>query len=197
MLGNLRAYESMRRRELKQGERMTADNRQLNSSETAETADDPRPVFQGDWNSASGAEKGAHSERVRQWKLRHPEAAPDHSADEDVAAIMAANKPKAGSAPDADLGLRTLRSVARDTSAPASARVTAASALRAAEAEAERTAAEDERARVTAALAAAPLPERLRLLERIVRRDEQPGWRSVFDAEGAEGADPAGSAVVA
>jgi hypothetical protein len=161
-------------------------SQQLDSSRAAEGADDPRPVFAGDWNSASGAEKGAHSERVRQWKLRHPEAAPDHSADDDVAAIMAANRPKAGSAPDADLGLRTLRSVAADKSAPASARVTAASALRAAEAEAERTAAEDERARVTAALAAAPLPERLRLLERIVRRDEQPGWRSVFDAAGGD-----------
>jgi len=33
--------------------------------------DDPKPVFQGDWNSATGEEKGRHSERVRQWKLRH------------------------------------------------------------------------------------------------------------------------------
>jgi hypothetical protein len=33
--------------------------------------DDPRPVFQGDWASASGVEKGEHSERVRQWKARN------------------------------------------------------------------------------------------------------------------------------
>ncbi len=31
---------------------------------------DPRPVFQGDWQSATGPEKGAHSEAIRQWKLR-------------------------------------------------------------------------------------------------------------------------------
>ena len=33
--------------------------------------DDPRPVFEGDWKSASGVEKGEHSERVRQWKERN------------------------------------------------------------------------------------------------------------------------------
>ena len=32
--------------------------------------DDPRPVYQGDWQSATGVQKGAHSEAVRQWKLR-------------------------------------------------------------------------------------------------------------------------------
>ena len=32
---------------------------------------DPRPVFDGDWQSASGVEKGEHSERVRQWKERN------------------------------------------------------------------------------------------------------------------------------
>ena len=37
--------------------------------------DDPRPVFEGVWASASGVEKGEHSERVRLWKLRHPEHA--------------------------------------------------------------------------------------------------------------------------
>ena len=31
---------------------------------------EPRPVFEGDWQSATGAEKGAHSERVRLWKER-------------------------------------------------------------------------------------------------------------------------------
>jgi hypothetical protein len=32
---------------------------------------DPRPVFEGDWNSATGVQKGEHSERVRQWKERN------------------------------------------------------------------------------------------------------------------------------
>ena len=32
--------------------------------------DDPRPVYEGDWQTATGAQKGAHSEAVRQWKLR-------------------------------------------------------------------------------------------------------------------------------
>jgi hypothetical protein len=32
---------------------------------------DPRPVFDGDWNSATGVQKGEHSERVRQWKARN------------------------------------------------------------------------------------------------------------------------------
>ena len=33
--------------------------------------DDPRPTFEGDWATASGVEKGEHSERVRLWKERH------------------------------------------------------------------------------------------------------------------------------
>ena len=36
---------------------------------------EPRPVFDGDWNSASGTAKGQHSERVRQWKERRDAAA--------------------------------------------------------------------------------------------------------------------------
>lgn len=47
---------------------MTEDAVSLEQSST-----DPRPVFEGDWQSASGREKGEHSERVRQWKARHPE----------------------------------------------------------------------------------------------------------------------------
>ena len=31
---------------------------------------DPRPVFEGDWASASGVEKGRHSRRVEEWKER-------------------------------------------------------------------------------------------------------------------------------
>ncbi len=31
---------------------------------------EPRPVFEGDWASASGVEKGRHSRRVEEWKER-------------------------------------------------------------------------------------------------------------------------------
>ncbi len=31
---------------------------------------EPKPVFEGDWNRATGVEKGRHSERVRQWRRR-------------------------------------------------------------------------------------------------------------------------------
>ena len=29
---------------------------------------DPKPVYDGDWQSASGSEKGQHSQRVRRWR---------------------------------------------------------------------------------------------------------------------------------
>lgn len=41
------------------------------SQQQQSAADDPRPVFQGDWTAATGAEKGEHSERVRQWRERN------------------------------------------------------------------------------------------------------------------------------
>ena len=31
---------------------------------------EPKPVFDGDWQSASGVEKGRHSQRVREWRER-------------------------------------------------------------------------------------------------------------------------------
>ena len=109
-----------------------------------------------------------------------------------MAAILGSSTGNAPLVSGDDLGLNTLREVAADPAAPASARVTAASALRAADAEAARVQANEERARVTAALSAAPLPEVLSLLERIVRRDEPAGWVSVFAGTTQEGADPAG-----
>jgi hypothetical protein len=33
--------------------------------------DDPKPVYAGDWRTATGTEKGRHAEAVRQWKLRN------------------------------------------------------------------------------------------------------------------------------
>ena len=162
------------------------------SDVSAEDADDdPRPVFQGDWKAASARERGLHGAAVQAWKRRHPEAADgdgSRHADERVAAILGSHK---GSAPLDSEALRVLRSIMHDTAAPASARVTAANAVESADSAARRTAAEVERDRVTAALGTAPLHDRLLLLERIVRRDEEPGWRSVFDSEGAEPADPA------
>ena len=158
---------------------------------------EPRPVFEGDWGKADGRARQAHLTKVNAWKRRQPASSQGTSVgkgyDPSVAAVLGSG---AGSAPlthDTTLGLETLRTVAADPAAPASARVTAASALRAAEHEAARTAAEEERARVTAALAAAPLPDRLMLLERIVRRDEPEGWVSVF-AGTTQGQTPAEAA---
>ncbi len=37
---------------------------------SAAIPDDPKPVFEGDWNSASGKAKGDHSQRVREWRER-------------------------------------------------------------------------------------------------------------------------------
>jgi hypothetical protein len=39
----------------------------------AERAADPKPVYPGDWQSATGVQKGQHSERVRQWRRRELE----------------------------------------------------------------------------------------------------------------------------
>jgi hypothetical protein len=39
-------------------------------ADAAEADPDPRPVYDGDWLSATGVEKGRHSQRVREWKAR-------------------------------------------------------------------------------------------------------------------------------
>jgi hypothetical protein len=39
----------------------------------AEREADPKPVYPGDWQSATGVQKGQHSERVRQWRRREEE----------------------------------------------------------------------------------------------------------------------------
>ena len=41
----------------------------------AERAADPKPTYDGDWQSATGVQKGQHSERVRQWRRREEERA--------------------------------------------------------------------------------------------------------------------------
>jgi len=165
-------------------------------------AHDPRPVFEGDWGSASGKERQAHLVKVNAWKRRNGlygtgEGAPasrGKGADAEVAAIL-------GSAPtDTPLdsrALRVLREIANDKSAPASARVTAANALRVEESASSAVAADLERDRVTQALSTVPLHERLLLLERIVRRGEPRGWQSVFAQVHEEAAPSAPSAAPA
>jgi hypothetical protein len=45
-------------------------------ADAAEGVDpDPRPVYDGDWLSATGVEKGRHSQRVREWKARQKDVA--------------------------------------------------------------------------------------------------------------------------
>ena len=179
---------------------MNTDDQHLEDSEGAEAAegaeDDPRPVFEGDWASASGAEKGRHGQLVRQWKERHgllkraaPASADAAGVDAEVAAILGSVEPSARLDSRA---ARVLRDISEAADQPGSARVSAARALVEEEREAQRLADSETRRAATAALLTLPTPQRLRLLERIVRRDEAPGWRSVLD--GQEGADPADSA---
>jgi hypothetical protein len=47
----------------------------------AEREADPKPVYPGDWQSATGVEKGRHSERVRQWRRREEERAEAEAAE--------------------------------------------------------------------------------------------------------------------
>ena len=39
--------------------------------DAAKAEGDPKPVYAGDWRTATGTEKGRHAEAVRQWKLRN------------------------------------------------------------------------------------------------------------------------------
>lgn len=43
----------------------------MSTSQTPEHDPDPRPVFEGDWSSASAQQKGAHGAAVKKWKARH------------------------------------------------------------------------------------------------------------------------------
>jgi hypothetical protein len=156
---------------------------------------DPRPVFEGDWSSASGREKGLHGQRVKEWLQRHPEHRKPvdevfrpRSADTEVAAILGSGAAKAR---HASVGAaQILDDIARDSGQPGSARVSAARALVEEEREQERQAAAAARSAATAALASLPMPDRLQLLERVVRRDEPAGWVSIFP----QAADPAAPA---
>lgn len=85
--------------------------------------DDPRPVFDGDWATASGLEKGLHADRVKKWKARQsatantgPGGAPTRSVEPEVER-------------DRTLALRTARSIAKNPTARDADRLAAASLL--------------------------------------------------------------------
>jgi hypothetical protein len=96
-------------------------------------APDPKPVFEGDWNSASGAEKGRHSERVRQWRKRE-EARVAAEAQRRMAAgseqpVARKATPAAPSAPGDAASRRVLEEIRDDHRALASDRIRATQAL--------------------------------------------------------------------
>jgi hypothetical protein len=106
-------------------------------------APEPRPVFEGDWQSATGVEKGQHSERVRQWRKREEERAAREAQrriaagiEQPVSRITATG---AAASPD-DPTRAVLEAIRDDHHALASDRIRAAQALigldRGAEAEA-------------------------------------------------------------
>jgi hypothetical protein len=95
----------------------------------------PRPVFDGDWNSASGSEKGKHSERVRQWQRRVDAAA---EAEAQAQAASGFSQP-APPVPTPDATTAVLVAIRDDTNAHDSDRIAAAKALTAMEREAQAT----------------------------------------------------------
>ena len=87
--------------------------------------DDPKPVFDGDWQSATGVQKGQHSERVRQWRKR--QAAKGQSP---MGAASGQPVSRAGlGAPPADPTRSVLEAIRDDPKALASDRIRAAQAL--------------------------------------------------------------------
>lgn len=84
---------------------------------------EPKPVFDGDWASASGVEKGRHSQRVREWRQRVDERAKAEGQ------VPAAPVDTGVVERDRSLALRTARAVARDADARDADRLTAAALL--------------------------------------------------------------------
>ena len=104
---------------------------------------EPKPVFDGDWQSATGVQKGQHSERVRQWRKRE-EARVERDAQRRIAAGLdqpvSRLRPDGDAAPPHDQTRAVLEAIRDDPNALASDRIRAAQALigldRGAEAEA-------------------------------------------------------------
>ena len=87
-----------------------------------EQEDDPRPVFEGDWQSATGVEKGQHSQRVREWTARQ-------AAKAEARMATPSGQPAQG-VPTADAATRTVLVAIRDDgNAHDSDRIRAAQAL--------------------------------------------------------------------
>ena len=113
----------------------TQDDQSADQSAAPETpeAPEPKPVFSGDWNSASGAEKGRHSERVRQWRKREQARAEDEArrrmgaaSEQPVSGIAPST---AALSPQPDATRAVLEGIRDDPQALASDRIRAASTL--------------------------------------------------------------------
>ena len=76
-------------------------------------ANDPRPVFDGDWAAASGLERGQHADRVRQWKLRQGLIKPNGQPSEETRTV----EPKVER--DRARAVRTAWAMIRDDKTPA------------------------------------------------------------------------------
>lgn len=86
--------------------------------------DEPRPVFQGDWQSATGVEKGKHSQRVREWTARRDAAEAAKAQSQAGSGFV---QPATSVRPDATLAV--LRAIRDDASAHDSDRISAAKAI--------------------------------------------------------------------
>lgn len=101
----------------------------------AERAADPKPRFEGDWVSASGADKGRHSERVRQWRRREEEREAAEAAGRMAAGSqqpVARNHsatPPSGAGPASDPTRAVLEAIRDNTSAHDADRIRAAQQL--------------------------------------------------------------------
>lgn len=95
----------------------------------AERAADPKPVFDGDWQSATGVQKGQHSERVRQWRRREEERAEAEAQRRMAAGFVQPVSPVAPSPAADDPTRAVLVAIRDDVNALASDRIRAAQTL--------------------------------------------------------------------
>jgi hypothetical protein len=98
------------------------------SDQTQAPGLDPRPVFSGDWASATGQERQAHMVLVNAWKARQPGG--DGDAQSRMGAGSAPPATSATTLPTGDAATRAvLVAIRDDASAHDSDRIRAASAL--------------------------------------------------------------------
>ena len=85
----------------------------MTDSNLPDFPDDPRPVFPGHWPTATGKEKGDHSQRVREWKERHG-LLPEQQVP-DAAKVSGSGSGAGDGEHDRDAhNLRTLRAIQSD-----------------------------------------------------------------------------------